>query len=106
MTARKKVATPKIDPAILRAIEATAEKAAKRAVTRAMKQFMLQLGTNAITPEGIKESQQDAAFLHRMRVSAESAPGKLGLAALGALLSLVGGVILFFFKKYFDQHFN
>lgn len=106
MTARKKTAPAKVDPALMRAIEATAEKAAKRAVTRAMKQFMLQLGTNAMTPEGVKASQQDAAFLHRMRITAESAPGKLGLAALGALLSLVGGIVLFFFKSFFDSHWK
>ncbi|MET4240326.1 hypothetical protein [Bradyrhizobium sp. RT10b] len=104
--AKRKAVTSKIDPATMRAIEAAAEKAAKRAVTRAMKQFMLQLGINAITPEGVQDNQKDAAFLHRMRVGAESAPGKLGLAALGALLSLVGGVLLYFFKSYFDTHFN
>ncbi|WP_027521772.1 hypothetical protein [Bradyrhizobium sp. Ec3.3] len=106
MTAKRKKPAPKIDPEVMRAIESAAEKAAKRAVSRAMKQFMLQLGTNASTPEGIQASQADSAFLHRMRVTAESVPGKLGLAALGALLSFVGGVLLYFFKSYFDTHFN
>lgn len=104
--AMRKAAAAKIDPATMRAIEAAAEKAAKRAVTRAMKQFMLQLGTNAMTPEGVRASQQDAAFLHRTRVAAETLPGKLGLAALGAMLSMVGGILLYFFKSYFDTHFN
>lgn len=94
---------PKIDPELVRVIEAAAERAAKRATNRAVRQVLLTLGFNAETPSGVIESQEDAAWIRRVRKASESRPAQYGVVAFSAFMSLIGGLVAIFIKHFLDS---
>lgn len=83
----------KLSDEMLHAIEQAAERAARRATARALKQFLLALGINAETPEGLIEGQKDAAFTRRVRLASESAPARYGAVIVGGLFTILGAII-------------
>lgn len=92
---------PSYDAEILAAIEKVATVAAERAARAAVHEVLVQLGFNTEKTSDLIEQQKDNAFLRKLRTSAESRPAQLGMALFGALLSVVGALIVLGFQYMF-----
>ncbi|MFL9499243.1 hypothetical protein ACJMQP_04215 [Rhodopseudomonas palustris] len=97
----KPLCAAEIENIVERAVEKAVEK-----TTREMKDLLLALGINADSAKDMLESQKDSAWVRRVRTTSETVPGKIGLAALGAMFAAVGGVFTYFVKHWADTFWS
>lgn len=84
---------------VLRAVNAAANRAADKASRTAVKETLLALGIDTSTPGAVVEFQRDQAYVRKTRTFSEARSTKYGVAAIGLLFTVAGGVLAAYIKK-------
>lgn len=98
----RQLSAAEIELIVDRAVERAVEKATESTL-REVRNVLLALGINVESAKEMQESQKDAAWTRRVRTASETAPGKIGLAVIGALLAAVGGIATYYVKHALDS---
>lgn len=114
---RRERAQSRIDPDLMRAINAAAEQSAERAAKRALRaqkemtkeaiyETLAALGFRTDTHEARQEIALDTRFLRKIRIAAETNPGRYGFVIFTALVTVAGALLTYAIQQLLAPLFS